>query len=157
MTTLYLDADACPVKDEAYRVAARHGVRTVVVSNGWLRVPESPLIERVVVTEGLDVADAWIVEACGFGDVVVTADVPLAAACLRKGARVLAPSGRAFTEASIGMDLAARNLMAALREGTGEALGEARAGGGRPFTRKDRSAFLQALEVAIVQIRRTGR
>lgn len=157
MTTIYVDADACPVKDEVYRVAARHGVRTVVVSNGWLRVPDSPLIERIVVTEGLDVADAWIGERCGPGDVVVTADVPLAAACVANGARVLAPNGRPFTPSSIGMDLAARNLMTSLREGTGEALGEARTGGGRPFTARDRSAFLQALDAALVQIRRTGR
>lgn len=157
LTTLYLDADACPVKDEAYRVAARHGVRTIVVSNGWLRVPDSPLIERVIVDGGLDVADRWIAERCGAGDVVVTADVPLAAACVTTGARVLAPNGRAFTPSSIGMALATRNLMASLREGTGAALGDARPGGGRPFTAKDRSAFLQALDTALVQIRRVGR
>lgn len=157
MTTIYVDADACPVKDEVFRVAGRHGVRSVVVANMWLRVPDSPLIERVVVEGGLDVADRWIEEQCGVGDVVVTADVPLAAACLKKGARVLAPNGRPFTTASIGMDLAARNLMTVLREGTGEALGEARTGRGRPFTQKDRSAFLQALEVTLVQLRRTRR
>ncbi len=150
MTTIYVDADACPVKDETYRVAGRLGVRTLVVSNGWLGVPDSPLIERVIVSEGLDRADDWIAERAGPGDVVVTADVPLAHRCVTAGARVLAPTGKAFTAASIGNDLASRNLMTELRE-TG-----AIQGGGRPFTKQDRSRFLNALDTALQQIRRTG-
>jgi len=151
LTTIYLDADACPVKEETYRVAGRLGVQTLVVSNGWLNVPESPLIERVVVSEGLDRADDWIAERAAPGDVVVTADVPLAHRCVTGGARVLAPTGKAFTEASIGNDLASRNLMTELRE-TGEIKG-----GGRPFSKQDRSKFLNALDTALQQIRRTGR
>jgi len=151
LTTIYVDADACPVKEETYRVAGRFGVKTLVVSNGWLSVPESPLIERVIVSEGLDRADDWIAERAGPGDVVVTADVPLAHRCVTAGARVLAPTGKAFTEQSIGNDLASRNLMTELRE-TGEIRGT-----GRPFTKQDRSKFLNALDTALQQIRRTGR
>jgi uncharacterized protein YaiI (UPF0178 family) len=148
---IYVDGDACPVKDEVYRVAGRYGLKVKVVSNGWLRVPESPLIERVTVTDGLDRADDWIVEHVGQGDVAVTADVPLASRCIKQGARVIAPNGRPFTEASIGNDLATRNLLTELRD-TGQIRG-----GGRPFTKEDRSRFLQALDTAIQAIRRTGR
>jgi uncharacterized protein YaiI (UPF0178 family) len=148
---IYVDADACPVKDEVYRVAGRYGLKTWVVANGWLRVPESPLVERVTVTEGLDRADDWIVEHAGIGDVVVTTDVPLADRCVKRGARVLAPNGRPFTEASIGNDLATRNLMTELRD-TGQIRG-----GGRAFTKEDRSRFLGALDNAVQAIRRTGR
>jgi uncharacterized protein len=151
MPEIYVDADACPVKDEIYRVAARHGIKVWVVSNGWLRVPESPLVERVTVTEGLDRADDWIAERAGPGAVVVTADVPLADRCVKAGARVLAPNGRPFTPDSIGADLATRNLMAVLRE-TGEVRG-----GGRPFGKQDRSRFLEALENAVQAVRRGGR
>ena len=97
MLEVYVDADACPVKEEVYRVAGRYGLKVLVVSNGWLRVPESPLIERVTVAEGLDRADDWIVERAGEGDIVVTADVPLADRCVKRGARVIAPNGRPFT------------------------------------------------------------
>jgi uncharacterized protein len=148
---IYVDADACPVKDEVYRVAGRYGLKTWVVANGWLRVPDSPLVERVTVTEGLDQADDWIAGHVGPGDVVVTADVPLAARCVKCGARVLAPTGRPFTESSIGDDLATRNLLTELRD-TGQIRG-----GGRPFTRQDRSRFLGALDAAIQAIRRAGR
>jgi uncharacterized protein YaiI (UPF0178 family) len=148
---IYVDADACPVKDEVYRVAGRYGLKTWVVANGWLRVPDTALVERVTVTEGLDQADDWIAEHAGPGDVVVTADVPLAARCVRRGARVIAPTGRPFTEASIGDDLATRNLLTELRD-TGQIRG-----GGRPFTKQDRSRFLGALDAAIQAIRRTGR
>ena len=148
---IYIDADACPVKEEVYRVAGRYGLKVRVVANGWLRVPESPLIERVMVTEGLDAADDWIATRAGPGDVVVTADVPLAARCVKRGARVIAPTGRPFTEASIGDDLATRNLLTELRD-TGQLRG-----GGRPFTKQDRSRFLGALDAAIQAIRRTGR
>ena len=151
MPEIYVDADACPVKDEVYRVAGRYGLRVRVVANGWLRVPEGPLVTLVVVTEGLDRADDWIAERAGPGDVVVTADVPLADRCVKRGARAIATNGRPFTEDSIGSDLATRNLMTALREA-----GEIR-GGGRPFTRQDRSRFLGALDAAIQAIRRTGR
>ena len=97
MLEIFIDADACPVKDEIYRVAGRYGLKCWVVANGWLRVPDSPLIERVTVTEGLDVADDWIAEHAGVGDIVVTADIPLADRCVKRGARVLAPTGRPFT------------------------------------------------------------
>ncbi|HET6522192.1 MAG TPA: YaiI/YqxD family protein [Geminicoccaceae bacterium] len=151
MLEIYVDADACPVKEEIYRVAGRHGLRVWVVTNGWLRVPDDPLVTRVTVTEGLDRADDWIAERIGPGDIAVTADVPLADRCVKRGARAIAPNGRPFTEASIGADLATRNLMTALREA-----GEIR-GGGRPFTKRDRSRFLGALDAAIQAVRRTGR
>jgi uncharacterized protein YaiI (UPF0178 family) len=148
---IYVDADACPVKDEVYRVAGRYGLKVLVVSNGWMRLPESPLIERVTVTEGLDRADDWIAGHCGQGDIVIATDVPLADRCIKAGARVIAPTGRPFTESSIGSDLATRNLLTVLRE-TGEIKG-----GGRPFGKQDRSRFLQALDTAIQAIKRTGR
>ncbi|HEX6143444.1 MAG TPA: YaiI/YqxD family protein [Geminicoccaceae bacterium] len=151
MTTIYVDGDGCPVKDEAYRVAGRYGLHTFVVANMWLRVPDSPLIERVIVEEGLDRADDWIAERAGPGDVVVTSDIPLADRCVKAGARVIAPDGRPHTPETIGGTLAVRNLMTSLRDA-----GEIR-GGGRPFTKQDRSRFLQALDVAIQAIRRTGR
>jgi uncharacterized protein YaiI (UPF0178 family) len=148
---IFVDADACPVKDEIYRVAGRYSLKTWVVTNGWLRVPETPLVQRIVVTEGLDRADDWIADHIGEGDVAITADVPLADRCIKRGARVIAPNGRPFTLDSIGADLASRNLLTALRE-TGEIRG-----GGRPFTRQDRSRFLSALDAAVQAIRRTGR
>ena len=149
MLEVYIDADACPVKDEIYRVAERYGLKVWVVANGWMRVPDSPLIERVTVTEGLDVADDWIVEHAGIGDIVVTADIPLADRCVKRGARVLAPTGRPFTPESIGNDLATRNLLTELRD-TGQIRG-----GGRPFTKQDRSRFLGALDNIVQAIRRT--
>jgi uncharacterized protein YaiI (UPF0178 family) len=148
---IYVDADGCPVKDEVYRVAARYRLKVWLVANGWLRVPDDPLVTRVTVSEGLDRADDWIAERIGPGDLAITADVPLADRCVKRGARVIAPNGRPFTEASIGADVASRNLMTALREA-----GEIR-GGGRPFTKQDRSRFLNALDAAIQAIRRTGR
>jgi len=151
MLEIYVDADGCPVKEEVYRVANRYGVKVWVVANAWLRVPDDPLVTRVTVGEGLDRADDWIALRIGPGDVAITADVPLADRCVKRGARVIAPNGRPFTEASIGADLASRNLMTALREA-----GEIR-GGGRPFTKQDRSRFLGALDAAIQAIRRTGR
>jgi uncharacterized protein len=147
---IYVDADGCPVKDEVYRVARRYGLKVWVVAGDWLRVPEGPLVTRVTVGEGLDRADDWIAERVGPGDIAITADVPLAARCVRRGARAIAPNGRAFTVDSIGTDLAGRNLMTALRE-AGEILG-----GGRPFTRQDRSRFLGALDNAIQAVKRTG-
>ena len=150
MLEIYVDADACPVKDEVYRVAGRYGLKAWVVANGWLRVPDSPLIERVTVTDGLDRADDWIVARAGPGDIVITADVPLADRCIKQGARVIAPNGRSFTEASIGNDLATRNLMTELRD-TGQVRGA-----GRPFGKQDRSRFLSALDNAVQSIRRAG-
>ena len=151
MSEIFVDADACPVKDEVYRVAGRYGLKVWVVANGWMRVPDSPLIERVTVTEGLDVADDWIATRAGLGDIVVTADVPLADRCVKAGARVIAPNGRPFTTSSIGNDLATRNLLTELRD-TGQIRG-----GGRAFTKEDRSRFLGSLDTAIQAIRRTGR
>ena len=148
--TLYVDADACPVKPEIYRVAERHGVKVFVVSNAFLQVPQSPLIERVVVSAGFDAADDWIAERAGRGAIVITADIPLASRCVKAGAEVIGPTGKPFTEASIGMALATRNLMEDLR-----AMGEV-TGGPRPFSQKDRSAFLSALDVAINRLKRAG-
>lgn len=150
MLDLYVDADACPVKPEIYRVAERYGLKVLVVANSWMRVPEGPWIELVMVTDGLDVADDWTAERAGPGDIAITADIPLAARCIRNGARALSPSGQAFTEDSIGDVLATRNLMTELRE-TGEIRG-----GGRPFGKQDRSRFLQELDKTIQAIRRSG-
>jgi uncharacterized protein YaiI (UPF0178 family) len=148
MLEIYVDADGCPVKDEVYRVADRYGLQVWVVANAWLRVPDSPLVTRVAVDEGLDRADDWIVERIGPGDIAVTADVPLADRCIKRGARAIGPSGKPFTDESIGVVLATRNRMTALREA-----GEIR-GGGRPFSKQDRSRFLGALDAAIQAIRR---
>jgi uncharacterized protein YaiI (UPF0178 family) len=141
MPVLYVDADACPVRDEAVRVAERHGVRVRMVSNGGLRPSAHPLVEIVVVPEGPDAADRWIAERIGPGDVCVTGDTPLAAKCLAAGARALRPNGESFTAANIGTALAMRDLMADLR-----AADPFRQGGGRPFARADRARFLDALE-----------
>ncbi len=139
--TLYVDADACPVKDECIRVAGRLGVPTVMVCNGGIRPPAHPLVEIVYVTEGLDAADKWIAERAGSGDVVVTGDIPLAAKCVAAGARVLKHDGEALTQANIGNVLATRDLMADLR-----AADPFRQGGGRAFSKQDRSRFLDALD-----------
>jgi uncharacterized protein YaiI (UPF0178 family) len=149
--TLYIDADACPVKDEAVRVAERHGLEIQFVSNAWMRLPQGPLIKRVVVQEDPDAADDWIVEHAAVGDIVVTADIPLAARALEKGAQVIGPTGRPFTQASIGMALAMRDLSRHLRE-TGESKGY-----NASFTRQDRSQFLQALENAVQAAKRAAR
>jgi len=141
MTALYIDADACPVKQEAERVATRHKVRMFVVSNGGLRPSQNPLVETVIVADGPDVADMWIADRCGAGDVVVTGDIPLAAKCVEAGARVLKHNGEALTGANIGNVLATRDLMTDLR-----AADPFRQGGGKGFTKADRSRFLEALE-----------
>jgi len=148
LTEIYVDADACPVKDEAVRVAERHGLTVHMVSNTGMRPSNSLLVRNVMVPEGPDAADDWIAERCGKGDVVVTADIPLAARCVAKGAEVIGPAGRAFTPDNIGAVLATRDLMAHLRE-TGEV-----SGGGRPFAKQDRSRFLQALETAVQAAKR---
>ena len=147
---LYIDADACPVKDECYRVAERHGIGTFVVSNSFINIPRDPMIERVIVSDGFDAADNWIAERVSRGDIVITADVPLADRCVRAGADAIAPNGRAFTQSSIGNALATRNLMQELRE-AGQITG-----GSRPFSPKDRSTFLSALDLAIVRLKRAG-
>ncbi|KAJ03625.1 YaiI/YqxD family protein [Sulfitobacter mediterraneus] len=141
MTALYIDADACPVKAEAERVATRHKVRMFVVSNGGLRPSQNPLVETVIVPDGPDVADMWIADRAGTGDVVVTGDIPLAAKCVEAGAKVLKHNGEALTAANIGNVLATRDLMADLR-----AADPFRQGGGKGFTKADRSRFLDALE-----------
>ncbi|MEL7132575.1 MAG: YaiI/YqxD family protein [Pseudomonadota bacterium] len=141
MTTLYLDADACPVKAEAERVATRHKVPMKVVSNGGLRPSQNPLVETVIVPEGPDIADMWIADRAAPGDVVITGDIPLAAKCVEAGARVLKHNGEALTQANIGNVLATRDLMADLR-----AADPFRQGGGKGFTKADRSRFLDALE-----------
>jgi hypothetical protein len=141
--SLYVDADACPVKDEAVRVAERHGLPIYFVSNSWMRLPEGPLIRRVVVSDGADAADDWIAERIGPRDIAVTADIPLAGRCLKRGAQVVGPTGKPFTQEGIGMALAMRELSAHLRE-TGESKGY-----NVGFTKADRSRFLQALEEAV--------
>lgn len=147
---LYIDADACPVKVEAYKVAERYGLKVFVVANSFMQVPRADWIERVIVPAGPDIADDWIAERATVGDIVVTADIPLAARCVKAGATVISPVGKLFTEASIGLTLATRNLMQTLRE-TGEITG-----GPKPFGPKDRSAFLSALDQAVMNWRRAG-
>ncbi len=170
---IYIDADACPVKQEVYRVAERHvlkglALKVFVVSNTPIAIPRDmfvpgrpdaepgstsagrPLIERVVVAAGMDAADNWIAERAARGDIVITADVPLASRCVKAGADVIAPNGRAFSEESIGMTLATRNLMDSLRN-AGEITS-----GPKPFAPRDRSSFLSALDQAIVRLARAG-
>ena len=167
--TIYVDADACPVKNEVYRVAGRHGIKVIIVSNSPIAVPRDALVERVVVAAGLDEADNWIVGRIGAfsgkvdsglpsenattqksGDIVITADIPLASRCVKAGAAVIAPNGRAFTDESIGMALATRNLMDSLRS-AGEVTS-----GPKSFSPRDRSSFLSALDQAIVRLKRAG-
>ena len=140
--TLFIDADACPVKAEAERVATRHRLKMYVVSNGGLRPSQNPFVENVIVAAGADEADMWIAERCGNGDVVVTGDIPLAAKCIEAGARVIRHNGEAFTPANIGQQLAMRDLMADMRAANPLGAG----GGGKAFSKTDRSRFLDALE-----------
>lgn len=143
-----VDADACPVKEEIYKVAFRHSVPVVIVSNSRMRLPDHPLVSRVVVSDGFDAADDWIAEASGPACVVVTADILLADRCLKTGASVIAPNGKPFTTSSIGGAIATRAIMADLRAG-GDAIG-----GPPPFSRQDRSRFLSALDEALVRLAR---
>ena len=145
---IYVDADACPVKDEIYRVAIRHGVPVSVVAGNFIRIPADPLIERIAAGSGLDAADDWIAERAGSSDIVITADIPLAARCVKAGAQVIAPNGKPYTEQSIGMTLAVRNLMSDLR-----ASGEV-TGGPKSFTTRDRSAFLSMLDQTLRRLLR---
>ena len=152
---IYVDADACPVKQEIYRVAERHAgkgvaLKVLVVSNSPIAVPRDEFVERVVVGAGMDEADNWIAERAKRGDIVITADVPLASRAIKSGAEVIAPNGKRFTADSIGMTLATRNLMDSLRS-AGEITG-----GPKPFSPRDRSSFLAALDQAIVRLRRAG-
>ncbi len=148
MLNIFIDADACPVKQEVFRVAERFKLEVTLVSNIHMRIPENPKIKLVIVDSGPDEADNWIVEKAEARDIVITADIPLADRSLKKGACVLSPSGRLFTEDNIGQILATRNLMADLRD-----LGEI-TGGPAPFTKKDRSNFLQQLDTLIHSILR---
>ena len=148
--TILVDADACPVKEEIYRVAWRHEVPVKIVSNSRLRVPDHALIERVLVSDGFDAADDWIAEAANARSIVVTSDILLADRALKAGATVLAPNGKPFTMASIGPAIATRAIMADLRAGAGsEGIG-----GPPPFSKADRSQFLQALDAALVRLGR---
>lgn len=143
MTRIYVDADGCPVKDEVYRVARRYQALVTLVANAWMRTPEEDGITLQVVGGGFDEADDWIAERAGPGDIAVTADIPLAARCLKNGARVLNPNGRVYTEESIGDALATREILASLREHG------ANTGGPAPFAKKDRSRFLSSLDEAV--------
>ncbi|MEO1273971.1 MAG: YaiI/YqxD family protein [Pseudomonadota bacterium] len=140
--SLYIDADACPVRGEAQRVAERHRIRMVVVSNGGIRPVSSPFVETVIVAEGADAADQWIAERIAPGDICITADIPLAAKCLEAGGAALRPNGEPFTQANIGQLLGMRDLMADLRAANPLGAG----GGGKPFSKADRSRFLDVLE-----------
>lgn len=148
MLEIYVDADACPVKPEVERVAGRHSLTVHIVSNGGLRPSRNPLVRNVTVAEGADAADDWIVDHVGEGDIVVTSDIPLASRSLKKGASVLGPSGKPFTDGGIGMALGMRDLKRHLREATGTETHNA------GFTSRDRSRFLGALENEIQAIRR---
>ncbi len=153
--SLYIDADACPVKQQVYRVAERHALKgtaieVFVVTNAPIAVPRDEFVERVVVGAGMNEADNWIAERAGAGDVVITADVPLANRCVKAGAEVIAPNGCRFTDDSIGHALATRNLMDSLRSAG------AVTGGPKPFSPRDRSSFLSAIEAAIVRLKRAG-
>jgi uncharacterized protein len=147
---ILVDADACPVKDEIYKVAWRREVSVRVVSNSYLRVPAHPLIERVVVADSFDAADDWIAERAGNRSVVITGDILLADRCLKSGATVIAHNGRAFTSAGIGSAIATRAIMADLRAGA-----DGMTGGPPAFTKADRSRFLQALDAALVAMERS--
>lgn len=149
---ILVDADACPVKEEIFRVALRHGVAVTVVANAYLRVPEHPLFSRKIVSDGFDAADDWIAEAADELSIVITSDIPLADRSLKKGARVLAPTGKPFTNDSIGTALATREIMADLRVGVA-GIG---AKGPAPFSKADRSRFLSALDTVLVALKRAA-
>ncbi len=147
---IFVDADACPVKDEVYRVARRYGVKVFVVANSLMRVPRDPSIAQIVVGAGSDAADDWIAARAGPGAIVVTSDIPLASRCVKTGAEVLTSTGKRFTEASIGLALATRDLMDHLRS-SGETTS-----GPKAFSPRDRSKFLGALDNAVVRLERAG-
>lgn len=147
---IYIDADACPVKAEVYRVAERHKLKVVLVANSYIATPRENWIERIVVDATPDAADDWIASRAARGAIVITSDIPLASRCVKAHADVIAPTGKAFTQATIGAALATRNLLHELRS-QGEITG-----GPKPFSSRDRSAFLSALDLAIVRLRRNG-
>ena len=145
---IFVDADACPVKAEVYRVAERYGLKVFVVANSFMNVPRSDLIERVIVNEGPDVADDWIAERAGASDIVITADIPLAGRCVKKGVVVIGPTGKPFTDDSIGMALATRDLLTDLRSAGATTRGPP------PLSRQDISRFLSALDLAVTRLKR---
>ena len=145
---IYVDADACPVKEETYKVARRYGLSVTLVAGSWMRIPIDPGFALHVVDQGFDAADDWIVEQVSAGSIVITADIPLASRCLERGASVLGPTGRPFTESNIGDALATRNLLSEMR-GAG-----LESGGPAAFQARDRSNFLQALDRAVCALRR---
>ncbi len=145
---IFVDADACPVKTEVYRVAERYGLKVFIVANSFMNVPRSDMIERVIVSEGPDVADDWIVERVTENDIVITADIPLAGRCVRKGATVIGPTGKPFTDDSIGMALATRDLLTDLRSAGATTRGPP------PLSRQDISRFLSALDLAVTRLKR---
>jgi uncharacterized protein YaiI (UPF0178 family) len=149
--TIYIDADGCPVKNEVYRVAKRFGLKVYLVSNSRMGIPQGELFELVIVNGGFNAADDWIVEQVGDNDIVVSSDIPLAARCLEKGARVIDPKGRVFSRETIGDALANRELMAYLRD-----MGDV-TGGPAPFEKRDRSRFLQGLDEVIQSAVRAGK
>ena len=145
---IFVDADACPVKTEVYRVAERYRLKVFVVANSFMNVPRSDMIERVIVNDGPDAADHWIAERAGPSDIVITADIPLAARCVKKGASVIGPTGKPFDDNSIGMAVATRNLMTDMRSAGAVTRGPA------PLSRQDISRFLSALDLAVVRLQR---
>jgi uncharacterized protein YaiI (UPF0178 family) len=145
---IFVDADACPVKAEIYRVAERYGLKVFVVANSFINVPCSEMIECVIVNEGPDVADNWIAERAGLSDIVITADIPLAGRCVKKGAAVIGPTGKPFTNDSIGMALATRDLLTDLRSAGATTRGPP------PLSRQDISRFLSALDLAVTRLKR---
>jgi uncharacterized protein YaiI (UPF0178 family) len=147
---ILIDADACPVKEEVYKVALRHGVAVSVVSNGGIRIPDHPLIRREIVSGAFDAADDFIAEGADAHSITVTGDILLADRCLKKGGAVIAPNGKPFTTNSIGAAIATRAIMSDIR-GSGDPTA---GGGARPFSKEDRSRFLQALDAAIVAVKR---
>jgi len=145
---IFVDADACPVKPEIYRVAERYGLKVYVVANAFMAVPRSGMIERVIVPEGPDIADNWIAERAAENDIVITADIPLAGRCVKKGAVVVGPTGKPFTEESIGMALATRDLLTDLRSAGAITRGPP------PLSRRDISRFLSALDLVVTRLKR---
>ena len=145
---IFVDADACPVKAEVYRVAERYGLKVFVVANSFMNVPRSDLIERVIVSEGPDIADNWITERAGENDIVITADIPLAGRCVRNKATVIGPTGKPFTDDSIGIALATRDLLTDLRSAGATTRGPP------PLSRQDISRFLSALDLAVTRLQR---
>ncbi len=145
---IFVDADACPVKNEVYRVAERYGLKVFIVANSFMNVPRSEMIERVIVSEGPDVADGWIAERATANDIVITADIPLAGRCVKNGATVISPTGKPFDDNSIGMALGMRDLMTDLRSAGAVTRGPP------PLSRQDISRFLSALDLAVTRLKR---